>query len=79
MLIYDAVDEEVGFESVYTTFDQGRSALIKSLFGSEGISYYVSNENAASVAAGGVSGMMTFMVAKNQVDLAKDLLKEISE
>lgn len=73
------MDEEVGFESVYTTFDQGRLALVKSLFDSEGIFYYVTNENAASVAFGSVSGTMTFMVKKDQVDLAKDLLKEISE
>lgn len=71
--------EKVGFESVYTTFDQGRLALIKSLFESENISYYVVNENAASIGVGGVTGSMTFMVAEDQIDLAKDLLKEISE
>ncbi|HOX54433.1 MAG: DUF2007 domain-containing protein [Candidatus Omnitrophica bacterium] len=73
------MDEKVAFEAVYTTFNQGRLALIKSLFDSEGIFYYVANEDAASAAFGAVNGTMTFMVAKDQVDLAKDLLKELSE
>jgi arginine repressor len=71
------VDEKVGFRSVYSTFDKGVIALIKSLLGSNGIVHYIDNENAASLVAGQVSGYMTVMVAKNQVDLAKELLKEI--
>ncbi len=73
------MDEKIDFEPVFTTFDKGAVALVKSLFESEKISYYVDNENAASLAMGSVTGVMTFMVVKDQVEKARDLLSEIKE
>lgn len=67
------------FEPVFATFDKGTVALIKSLFDSEQIYYYVDNENAASLAMGSVTGVMTFMVAGNQAETAKELLQKIKE
>lgn len=73
------MDEKIDFEPIFATFDKGIVALIKSLLDAEKISYYVDNENAASLAMGSVTGVMTIMVAKNQVDTAKELLREIKE
>jgi hypothetical protein len=73
------MDEKTDFESVYSTFDRGSVALIKSLLESNGINYYIDNEHAAGLAAGQVSGMMNVMVVKNQVDLAEELLKDIKD
>ena len=72
------MDKEVKFESVYSTTDKGTVAFVKSLLESNSIKYYVDNEHAASLAFGDVSGVMTFMVAQDQAELAKDLLKEIN-
>jgi len=71
------MDNEIEFKPIYTTFDKGIIALIKSLLGSNNINYYIDNENAASLVAGNVSGFMTVMVVGEQADLAKELLKEI--
>jgi len=71
------LDEEIKFQSVYTTFDRGTIAIIKSLLEANSIDYYVDNEHAASLAAWQVSPLMNVMVPEDQADLAKELLKEI--
>ncbi len=73
------MDAQRDFEPVFTTFDKGAVALVKSLFDSEKIFYYVDNENAASLAMGSVTGVMTFMVAKEQVEKAKEVLEKVKE
>ena len=71
------MDEKIEFKPIYTTFDKGTIASIKSLLDTTNIIYYVDNEHAASLVAGEVSGFMTVMVTSNQADLAKELLKEV--
>ena len=73
------MDEKVTFKPVYSTYDQGAVALIKSLLESHKINYYVDNENLAALGYGRATGLMTFMVATAQVDVAKELLKDIKE
>ena len=73
------MEQEVAFEPVYSTFDRGTIALIKSLLESRDIGYYIDNEHAAGLAAGQVSGMMNVMVVKKQIDLANELLKDIKD
>jgi hypothetical protein len=71
------VDKNSGFEEVYVTFSKSTIAFIKSLLDGNSIRYFVDNEHAAGLATGDVSGAMTVMVLKEQVDLAKELLKDI--
>lgn len=71
------MDEEVKFRPVYQTFNKGTIAFIKSLLENNEIIYYVDNEHAAGVATGDVSGMMTVMVANEQVKIVEELLKEV--
>ncbi len=71
--------EKSGFEPVFTTFNKGIMALIKSLLDAEEISYYIDNENAAISSMGAVGGAMTVMVAKDQVEEAKEILKEVDD
>lgn len=72
------MEQKTGFESVYSTSDKGTVAFIKSLLGSNSIKYYVDNEHAASLAFGSTSGIMTVMVAGDQAESAKELLKDIT-
>ena len=65
------MDKKIGFEAIYSTFDNGTIALIKSLLNSNNINYYIDNENASK----NKYPVMTVMIAKNQVGLAKKLLK----
>lgn len=73
------MDEKVEFLPAYTTSNHGIVALVKSLFEAADISYYVDNEHAASVAFGKVTGGMTFMVSREHIDTAKELLEELKE
>ena len=72
------MDEKVDFQPVYTTFAAGKVAFIKSLFDSHSVNYYVDNVISAAIGFGNLTGEMTFMVAKDQVNLAKELLKKIA-
>lgn len=74
------MDEEVKFKSVYSTWKRSDVAFIKSLLDDNSVVYYIDNEYAAGLAGGGgVSGVMNVMVAENQLDLAKELLKDITK
>ena len=71
------MDEKVDFQPVYATFAKDKVAFIKSLFDGHSIRYYVDNEIAASIGFGEVGGEMTFMVFKDDVGIAKELLEGI--
>ena len=66
-------NEHTDFELIYTTYKFSDVALIKSVFESEGITYFIQGED-LGVAPGGLPARV--LVMTEQVEEAKQLLKD---
>ncbi len=68
-------EKKVKFLAVFDSFYPGEIAFVKSLLNSEGIYYYIDNENAALIA--NANPRMTVMVPEDQSSTAIELLKDV--
>jgi hypothetical protein len=79
--------EFIKFVTVYETGDPATIAFVKSIFQSEGIKYYIKGEGLQDLFAGGrlgtgfnpVIGAAKIQVDENDVEKAKELLKQIEK
>jgi hypothetical protein len=71
-------EEEVGYVDlveVFSTYQQGDIAFIKSVFDGEGITYYFEGESSIMIVAGGAYARL--LVKAEEVQRAKEILQEL--
>ncbi|MCX5705400.1 MAG: hypothetical protein NTZ92_05035 [Candidatus Omnitrophica bacterium] len=69
--------EKNDFISIYTTGQEDKIAIIKSLLDSKKILYYIANENIASRVHNALDREMHLMVLKDSVNSVKEILRGI--
>jgi len=72
------VEDEVGYVDlveVYSTYQQGDIAFIKSIFDGEGITYYFEGESSIMLVAGGAYARL--LVKAEEVQRAREILQEL--
>ncbi|KUG21541.1 hypothetical protein ASZ90_008698 [hydrocarbon metagenome] len=65
----------VDLVEVYSTYQQGDIAFIKSVFDGEGITYYFEGESSIMLVAGGAYARL--LVKAEEADRARELLQEL--
>lgn len=68
------MEEFIDFEYILSSINPGEIALIKSVLESEGLTYYIKGDNLLYVP---LTEPARVMVRKDQVQQAKDLLKDL--
>ena len=68
--------EFIAYEEVLTTFNPSDKAILKSILDAEGIAYFLQGEHAATYVYHAIP--VRLMVRKDQVDLAKEILKDFN-